>query len=144
MKALLVLSLTGNLVVIGIVAGHAIRDSDRKHGVDRQIAWILRLVPDNRRQMAEAEFAPVHDAIVAAREDRRRQLDQVVAIIRTEPFEKATLAQSLDALGSMRTDRRDAVRQALVSILARFTPAERATFADRLEDSMQRWRERHD
>ena len=142
MKLLLILSLTANLLVIGVVAGYELRDDRRRGGTDRAVGWILEMVPDERRDMAEAHFAEARAAIDAAEGDRGALMDAVLAAIRAEPYQPAAVQAAMAAYGDSRSERWEVLRERMATLLARLTPDERAAFADNFEERMKRWRER--
>ncbi len=142
MKLLLILSLTANLLVIGLVAGRELRGDEPRGGTERAVGWILDLVPDDRRAMAEAHFADVRARTGAADADRGALMDGIVAAIRAEPYEPAAVRAAMAAYGDSRAQRWEVLRERTASLLAGFTPEERAAFADNFEERMNRWRQR--
>jgi uncharacterized membrane protein len=142
MKLLLILSLTANLLVIGVIAGYELRGEGRQGGTDRAVGWILEMVPEERRGMAEAHFAQVRTVIDTADGDRAQLMDGVVAAIRAEPYDPAAVQAAMAAYGASRSDRWEVLRERMASLLARLSPEERAAFADNFEERMNRWRER--
>jgi uncharacterized membrane protein len=141
-KLLLILSLTANLLVIGVVAGYELRDDGRRGGTDRAVGWIVDMVPEERRDMAEAHFAEARAAIDTADGDRAALMDGVLSAIRAEPYDPAAVRAAMAAYGNSRSERWEVLRERMASLLARLTPEERATFADNFEERMNRWRER--
>lgn len=141
MKVLLVLSLTANLLVVGIIAGHALR-ADHRRGADRAVGRILDLVPEDRRAMAEAHFAGALAEVDAAERDRSDDARAVVAAIKAEPYEAGAVEAAMTGYDASRAERWAILRERMATLLAEFTPAERAAFAERLEDRMTRWQKR--
>lgn len=141
MKLLLILSLTANLVVIGVVAGHALRHDKRRDGQHRAVEWILRLVPEDRRALAEAHFAEAQAALEAA-DDAGPQVAAILAAIRAEPYDPSAVEVAMAGYGSVRAERWAVLRERIATLLAQLTPEERVGFADRLQERMERWRER--
>jgi Spy/CpxP family protein refolding chaperone len=137
LKLLLILSLTANLLVIGIIAGRELRQDGRRGGV----GWILDLVPEERRELAEAHFAEAR-ALFEADDDRGALMDAVLAAIRAEPYDPSAVEAAMAAFGESRAERWKVVRERLSTLLAELTPAERAAFADNFEERMDRWRDR--
>ncbi len=130
MKLLLVLSLAGNLAVLGVVVGHSLREQEgQHHRSDRVIDWIVDMMPAARRDLAIASFDEARGKIDAARERRGERLPAVEAAMRAEPFDPAALNDAMDAMFDSDTSGRTIVRQTLISLLSQFTPEERAAFA---------------
>lgn len=133
MKLLLVLSLAANLLVAGLVIGHWLADSEPQSGMDRRVGWMLRVVPEERRELAAAHFEagrPQFEAAEAAQHDR---VGAVLAAIRSEPFEPAALSAAMAASLEARTAPRVVVYDRFATLLEQFTPAERAVIAERME-----------
>ena len=141
MKLLLIGSLTANVLVVGVVAGHELRD-DRRRGMDRAVGRILDMVPEERRAMAEAHFAEARPALEAAEDDRGPLIDAVLAAIRATPYDPAAVRAAMAAYGESRSERWEVLRERTATLLAMLTPEERAAFADNYEEWTQRWRER--
>lgn len=138
MKLALVVSLMLNVAIIGVVAGFNMKDKGAGSG-NRQVDWILKLVPDERRDDTKAHFAEVRDELRGIRAERFEMLDRVVAVMRTEPFEADTFSAVLAERRSNGQASRAIVHERLSILLTEFTPAERAIFADRLEERIARW-----
>lgn len=139
MKILLVLSLAGNLAVLGVVFGHSLRDSEhRTRGSERVIDWIIGMVPEGRRDLAVAHFDAVRERIGAARAQRSERLPAVIAAMQAEPFDPASLDAALDAMFDRDTSGRTIVRESLISMLDQFTPEERVFFAANFEQRLSK------
>ncbi|HEU4534498.1 MAG TPA: hypothetical protein VFS00_10285, partial [Polyangiaceae bacterium] len=108
----------------------------------RAVDWIVGMVPEGRRAMAEAHFAQVTTTLDAADRDRGAQMDAVLAAIRAEPFRPAEVEAAMAVFGESRAERWAVLRERMASLLAQLTPDERAAFADRFEERMNRWRDR--
>lgn len=141
MKPLLILSLTANLVVIGFVIGQELR-GDGRRGADRAVAWVLDMVPEDRRAMAEAHFAEALPALDAPNDDRGANVAMVLAAIRAEPYQPSELQAAMAKFGASRAERWAVLRERLSTLLTQFTPEERAAFAHNFEERMNRWRKR--
>ncbi|MEM1297830.1 MAG: periplasmic heavy metal sensor [Pseudomonadota bacterium] len=141
-KLLLVGSLMLNVLVIGVIAGHQMRDKDDKSG-NRQVDWILRLVPEDRRDFTKAHFRDIREPLKSLRTERRQHLTQIVTAIRTEPFTADNLNKILTARRDAGSETRSLVHDRLVVLITEFSPDERAYFAKGLEEriaNMQRRR----
>lgn len=148
---LLALSLTLNFAVIGLIAGAHFRDeSDAR-----------RFPPPDRNVMRASGFGPFFDAM--PREARNRmgaalsgrdgkfapnhamlaaELRDMLAALRTEPFEPGALEAVLAAQHARASARIEAGRVILVEQIATMSPAERRDFADQIEGRFARALER--
>jgi Spy/CpxP family protein refolding chaperone len=142
MKLLLTLSLTANLLVVGLVAGRELRGDDRRGGTDRAVARMVEMLPEERRAMAEAHFAEAAEALAEAEGGRGAEVAAIIAAITAEPYRPDALESAMAAFGASRAQRWEVLRERITTLLARLTPAERAAFAENFEDRMNRWRER--
>jgi uncharacterized membrane protein len=142
LKLLLIVSLTANLVVIGVVAGYELRGDDRRRGSSDIVAWVVEMLPEERRAAAEAHLALAQEAFDAADSDRGTRIDAVLAALRAEPYDPAAVEAAMAEFGASRRERWAVFRERLASLLDQLTPEERAAFADRFDERMSRWRER--
>lgn len=139
MKLLLILSLAANVAVAGLFIGHSIRphEDDRgARGSDRIVSWVVDMVPEDRREFAMTHMSQARDRIGAARAQRTARLPVVLDAIRAEPFDPAALDAALDAMFNRSTSGRAILREHLITMLAGFTPAERAAFAERFAERL--------
>jgi uncharacterized membrane protein len=147
LRWLLIGSLTLNLLVVGVVAGVALRfaGGDRlPPPAERSLGfgpWSGGLERQDYRALRRGFEAAGTDLRSVWREERADR-QALVAALRAEPFDAA----ALDAVaGRMqaRTLERLALGQRLIRdhVLA-MSPAERAAFADRLDRSLRRHRDK--
>ncbi|MFK7943317.1 MAG: periplasmic heavy metal sensor [Paracoccaceae bacterium] len=142
MKLALIVSLMLNVAVVGIYAGFSMQDKRTGESGNRQVDWILRLVPEDRRDFTKAQFGEVRDQLRSLREERRAKLDEIVSTVRTEPFDADALSVVLEGRRGANLQTKALVHERLIELMAEFSPAERAVFAERLEERVTRWRER--
>lgn len=139
-KIVLIASLGLNIAGLGVLAGHGMKD--REGGANRQVDWIIRLVPDERRDFAKAHFESRRDDMRKARRDRIALMNRITEVIRQEPFLPEELNSALQARRAASEARKRIVHDGLVSMLAEFNAAERATFTTRLEEQLARAQKR--
>jgi uncharacterized membrane protein len=133
MKLALILSVTANLLIVGLVIGHWLAGDERPRGVDRTIGWMVRVVPEERREMAEAYFDAARPQFEAAQAERMDQFGAVLEAIRTEPFDPAALSSAMTATLETRSSQRALVYDRFATLLGQLTPEERAGIAERME-----------
>lgn len=144
---LLALSLTLNLLVLGVVAGAHVRDTSDAR----------RFPPPERTAARDMGFGPFIDALPR---DLRGQMGQVLrsrggmmrpdrtalaqetremlAALRADPYDSAALEDLLVAQHARVSERVELGRAALLDQISAMSPDERAVFADRLEQQMGR------
>lgn len=153
MKLLLILSLSVNVAIAGVVGGNAIRHWQQgvasgkwqnEPGLDRRQTRILRMVPDARRAEARAILLARQDEYKAARETMRATQQALIEAIRQEPLNPERLAAAL-------AERRQASGrmwgigyEQMAEIVHRLDAAERAELANRLEERTRRWMARQE
>ena len=153
MKLLLIVSLSVNVAIAGLVGGNAIRHWQQgvaggkwqnEPGFNRQQTRFLRMVPDARREEARAILLARQDDYEAARATMRAAQQALVEAIRQEPLDADRLAAAL-------AERRQASGrmwgigyEQIAEIAGRLNVAERAEMAKRLEERTRRWMERQD
>ena len=153
MKLLLILSLSLNVAIAGLIGGNAVRHWQQggasgkwqnEPGLDRRQTRLLRMVPDARHEEARAILLARQDDYEAARETMRAAQRALLEAIRQEPLNSERLAAAL-------AERRQASGrmwgigyEQMAEIVHRLDAAERAELAKRLERRTRRWMERHD
>jgi len=153
MKLLLIVSLSANVAIAGVVGGNAIRHWQKgvasgkwqsDPGLDRRQTRILRMVPDARREEARTILLARQDEYEAAREAMRAAQQALVEAIRQEPLNPerltAALAERRQASGRMW----GIGYEQMAEIVHRLDAAERAELAERLEERTRRWMERQE
>lgn len=150
-KLLLILSLSANVAILGVVGGSAMHVlGHRGHppgppnepGLDRSQSRLLRMVPEARRDVARTIILSREDEYREAREKLLEAQEALVAAIRHEPFDPHRLGAAL-------AERREAsIRawgigyQQIAEIALKLSDAERAEMAERLEERSRRWAQR--
>ncbi len=153
MKLVLILSLSVNVAIAGLVGGNALRYWQHgaasgkwrnEPGLDRRQTRILRMVPDARHEEARAILLARQDDYKAARESMRVAQQALVEAIRQEPLNPKLLAAAL-------AERRRASGQMwgigyeqMAEIVRRLDAAERVELARRLEERTRRWMARQE
>lgn len=143
-KGLLFGSLALNLAFVGLIAGAVLRHDGPEHrgahtpGPAAFGQPYLRALPrEARREMfrslREADGFP-------DREERRAVYAEVIARLRSEPFDVAALAAvvSQQAEGSIAVQR--AAQDAWLQIVAQMSPAERAAYAEAVSETLRQGR----
>lgn len=145
MKPLLVVSLALNLAVAGLVVGALIRGgppmrAEMAHsGVrDAGLGLLFEGLSRADRMALRRALVQSNPDIGNWRERAGQEFGVVLDALRAEPFEPDALAAVLDAQSGRMQTRLDKGRQLLVARIAEMAPAERAAFAARLEERIQR------
>lgn len=141
-KLLLLLSLAVNVIVIGLFAGYMMKPERSGRGPDNQIKWIIKLVPEARRDFTKEHFSEIRDEVRSAYMQRSDHLSAIVTAIRVEPFDREGLEAALQARRDGSKLRQKMVQSHMVTLLEAFTPAERIEFADNLDGFLARLKER--
>lgn len=146
---LLILSLTANLLVIGVIVGWLLSPhGPRAHSRDH--AWATRgfvaepfvraFSEEDRRAMFTriARDRPFRDV----RGDFAARIPGLLDAIRADPFDPAAISDVFDAQRSDLAARQRAGESLLLERLSEMTPEERAAYADRLEERFTRVKRR--
>ncbi|MFQ5566809.1 MAG: periplasmic heavy metal sensor, partial [Paracoccaceae bacterium] len=151
MKLLLIVSLSANVAIAGVVGGKAIRHWQHgvasgkwqnEPGLDRRQTRILRMVPDARREEARAILLTRQDEYDASRETMRAAQQALVEAIRQDPLDPDRLAAALAELRTASGHMWGIGYEQMAEIVLRLDAAERAELAERLEERTRRWMER--
>lgn len=136
-KLLLILSLAANIAVVGLILGHGMRGKEQVAG-NRQVHWIVKLMPEDRREFVEKMFDERRDELRATSANRRRDMRALVTALRAEPFSPETVVSEMRKRRESRDSRNEIIQSTLVEVLTALTPVERAAFADNLEEQLKR------
>jgi uncharacterized membrane protein len=135
----LIVSLGLNLAVAGVVVGAAFRHMPGGHMV-RDVGFgpfTEALSPDDQDALRRRFIAQTRD-IAGNRRAAREDAAALLAAIRAEPFDPASVLTALDQI-QLRTRERQATGRALLGAYIAEMPAEaRHAFADRLETILTR------
>jgi len=151
MKLILILSLSANVAVAGLVGGTAIRhwqfdsrDSRWRNepGMDRQQSRILRMVPEARREDARVILLARQDEYKAARLALQKAQQAVVEAIRQDPLDTDRLDAALAERQAVSSRLWGIGYEQMAAIALHLNVAERAELAQRLEERTRRWLER--
>jgi len=143
LKLALVLSLAANLLVVGLVAGAGL---SRLHGHDYHhppggepvdYGPYARALSPAGRDKLRAAFRDRRPEFRANREALRAGFGELLAALRATPYDPARAAAVLEAQQGRVEAQTALVRGLLLDHLASLSDAERAAFADRLEDVLR-------
>lgn len=140
LRAVLFVSLALNLAVAGLVAGALISGPRDKHRPPRldQVTGPLTysLSREDRRDLGRKMRDAYRDGR-PSRAEFRAQFDSIVQALRAVPFDPAPVQDGLIRQRAVADARQDFGQTLLLEQLTRMSDAERAGFADRLEEALQ-------
>ena len=146
MKIALVVSLALNLLVVGIVAGAALRhdrymrDARERADVPREFVrspLLGALEPEDRRAVGR-ELMRDDGSMRENRAELRERFERLLAAIRAEPFNRAAVEAILDEQRAAGARRLEIAEGAVLDRLSALSPAARTAYADRLDRSLRR------
>ena len=130
LRALLVVSLGLNLLVLGGIAGGLYRGHFHPHHADRMGGMLSRaLAEDDRR----AILRELRRASGDARQAQAAVMAGIATDLRAPQFDRARLEQRMAAQRALFGQRLELGQRLLLDRLERMPPAARAALADRLE-----------
>lgn len=148
MKALLALSLALNLAVAGVVGGIALRRAadppaaaQWRAGAEAGVSLrhVLAALPDDDRRALRADWRNrMRDAAVDGSAPRRADGAAVLALLRAEDLDAEALHAALEAPQAQARAAGQAATALLVQRIAAMAPGERAAYADRLAERLDR------
>jgi len=137
LRILLGVSLALNLLVLGLALGAAIRFGGPDRGRPSTPLGVLLF-----HELPRADRRALREEHLGAREDRaaQRRADaaELDAALRAVPFDSARVAAFLVAQAARHRDLDRSMRAAWLRRVAQMTDAERAAYADRLAEAMER------
>lgn len=141
MQILLIVSLSANLLVAGMVIGAAFRDEPEAHRrAGRDVAagpFLNALEPEDRRAVI-LHLRSQSVTLLQNRRDIRRRFDALIEAIGAEEFDRAAIEALLEDQRGVATTRQSIGEKAFLDKLESMSAAERAAVAERLEHSMKR------
>ncbi|MDF1854847.1 periplasmic heavy metal sensor [Pseudooceanicola sp.] len=141
-------SLALNLLVVGAVGGMLVfgppEGRDRPPRSDRIGGPLTQaLTHEDRRDIGRA----LREAYRGGRPDRgamRDEYQRVIAALRSDPFDADEIADSLSRQLGAATERQKVGQEILLDHLRQMSVAERAAYADRLQEGLRHDRKRDD
>lgn len=152
MRVVLFASLALNLLVVGAVAGFLVMGPpgpphDRPGGDDPALPYTRALTEDQRRDLRGAlrgEVLRDRQEMRAIREGVITGYREALGVLRADPYDPA----ALEALMAAQAERSAAVRvrgqKVLSDYVAGMSAAERAAYADRLEETLAKFQRKRD
>lgn len=140
LRLLLGASLALNLLVVGLAIGAALRfggpEGARRPPPVLGATMYRELPREDRRAVREA----MRDTPQDRGPDRKATTREVAQLLRATPFDAAALETLLQEHAVRRSDWQSLANAALLEQLGQMSEAERAAYADRIEDSLSRKR----
>ena len=141
MRVLLILSLAGNLAVLGVVAGAAIRHgglAERPPAVSELgFGPYTEALDDKDRRALRQAFRDEAPDFRALRKAAKADFDSLIAILRAEPYDGDAAARIVAGQEARLRTGVQIGQRLLLARLAEMTPEERAAFADRLQLALE-------
>lgn len=138
LRVLLGVSLALNLLIVGLVAGAMMRfgGPDGMRPPPRSLgAALYRELPRDARKTIRAAMTSGPDGLALHRRDGVREIAEA---LRTEPFDPVALAAALDARARAQAAWLSSVQAAWLDEVKAMSATERAAYAERLEDALNR------
>jgi uncharacterized membrane protein len=149
-RVVLVASLALNLAVVGLVVGAALRSDDtNRPGSDSYRAramqnrdfgmgpFIGALDEEARRGVGQA-FVKRAGSSDNARKDARVKLSATLEFLTADPFDADAFRENLEAHQAQFSERQNVGLMVLVDYLVELSPADRVSYAERLELALTR------
>ena len=137
-RVLLFVSLGLNLLIIGVAVGAVLRfvgpEPIRAPARSPGIEIVRALPPELRRDM----FRELRAAGSDRRGAQRRDLQDLLDVLRADPFDRAAADAVMRRQGEARAGFETRLRAALLDKLEALPPEERALYAERLSHAMDR------
>ncbi len=142
-RILLVVSLALNLLVIGAVAGFAIKGGPLKHGGPPHVAvggvgpLTQALTREDRRAIGREMRRKAQES-GWDRRAHRQALERMVVLLEATPFDAEAFDADLNTIMDGMRGRISDARGALVNRLSDMSDEDRAAYAERIRDKMDR------
>lgn len=139
-KIALALSLAANLLIVGLAVGvftQVQRAAPAMKFNESGGAYTRALTPQDRRSIGR-EMGERFRTILRDREPARADYERMIEILSAETFDREAAQAVLQSQAQVAQERRALSEELLLDRLAAMTPEERANFAARLTNTLQR------
>ncbi|WP_420568054.1 periplasmic heavy metal sensor [Thalassovita sp.] len=141
LKVVLFTSLALNLAVAGVVIGAAVkygpRDGPRPPRVDMMMGPYTHALSHKDRRAIGEQLRREYRAERPSRAQVQAQFDQVLSALQAQPFDPEALGDLLQNQLAAGQERQAIGQRLLLQRLTAMSDAERAEFAERLEDGLR-------
>lgn len=140
-RLVLVVSLALNLLVLGIVGGAVLGRGhpDRPPRIDLlSFGPYASALDEQDRAALKKELFGEHKILRETRRGLRRDLDEVVVAVRATPFDPDRVSTAMAAPNIRITRQIELVQARVLDMITQMNDAERAAYADRLEDAVRK------
>jgi len=148
LKPALFVSVALNLVILGTVVGHELSPEKRKKrsydGPARGVIGepFFRALPDGERRALFEDIRKDDIRIRDSRESLRERFQAFLSALRADPFDPDQVTKLLAEQREAAIGRQEIGELLLMKRLTAMTAQQRATYADRLEESLKRFKRR--
>ncbi|MBV7378091.1 periplasmic heavy metal sensor [Maritimibacter dapengensis] len=146
-KVLLAVSLTLNLLVLGVIVGAGSRDhgpdrrgppGEARMRVDPALGPFARALPETARREAMAELEAQSGPLRASREELASQLAEILEVLRSETYDGNRMAALFEEQRAGWNERTETGRRIMLDKIDAMSASERAEFADRIDKGFRR------
>ncbi len=127
-KTLLLVSLTVNLIVAGLVIGTSMRPHKTAEG-----NWMMSIVPAEKRDSAKELIAKSNPRIQELRDQRRELRREMLTAVSAEPFEPEEMAKKMEFHRQVSNEQKALIHAQLVELFAMMSHEERVEAAERMQ-----------
>ncbi|WP_195820774.1 periplasmic heavy metal sensor [Roseobacter sp. MH60115] len=143
-KVILGLSLALNLAVVGLIAGTALRHGDEKRGGPRSagfgaygLPYMIALPREERRSVIQAVRAGKKGDL-PDRAARRALYLEALTALRASPFDAQALSDVVTRQAQTTIRVQQVAQDAWLEVVANMSDAERAAYAEEIEEVLRR------
>lgn len=143
-KIILGVSLAVNLVVAGMIGGAALRHGEgargglRSAGLGAYALPYMLALPKEERQQVMKTVRSDRKGRVPDRAARRALYADVLSVLRAEPFDAEKLSIALSTQAETTIEVQQSAQAAWMAVIAQMSDAERAAYADEVEEVLRR------
>lgn len=145
-KVIFVLSLALNVAIVGVVIGTTWRFQDKPPRptlrVPESSSIYLRALDNSHRRELGRKLRRSDGTLKNVRAEITQGFEQAIAVLRAEPFDSDAFEQVMQAHSTRAEMRMQEARSILLNHLIALSAAERAAYADRLEQALRGGKQR--
>lgn len=147
MRGLLIASLALNILILGLAAGwimrHGVPHGARGPTMEMAAGPLTRALSETDRREIGRRIRQATRETGGQRPEMRASFDALVRDLRAVPFDPEQMAETLRAQRRGFQERFEIAQSVLIAHLAGMSDAERAAYADRVQERIAAYRARH-
>jgi len=131
-KLVFLASLVLNLLLLGIILGHAPRGRDARPTRQQRMEEALKKLPEPAQSRLREKFTQIRAAADPLRQQSDQARAEAIRLLRAEPFDEAAYDREVSKIEALRSQTFKRIGQVIKQTAKELSPEERRMLADML------------